>query len=173
MKPYMARVLTLMLTVAALVVNVPSSSAMSTNRNVFIAQHSSKCIDANANSNDNGTIIQQYDCNGTSAQVWEVIDVRVKNQPTGYVTIRKAGTSKCLDVPGGSTDKGTGLILWSCHEGSNQQFKLHLHDNHKVSFINRNSNMCLDVAGNSKDNGAWIIQYTCAYGNNQIFFWSW
>jgi hypothetical protein len=158
--------------------SVPTASAMRTEYDRFIAKHSEKCIDVNNDSNDNGAVIQQYDCNGTGAQNWEAepVDIKIINgQRVDYYQLRKAGTSKCLDVPGGSVDKGAGLILWDCHGGPNQQFSMFLYQNqeHQISLINRKSGMCLDVAGASKDNGARIIQYYCAQSNNQIFYWSW
>ncbi|MEU6861089.1 polysaccharide deacetylase family protein [Glycomyces sp. NPDC046736] len=41
---------------------------------------------------------------------------------TGTDLLRSASAAKCIDVPGGSTASGTGVQLYSCYEGPNQQF---------------------------------------------------
>jgi hypothetical protein len=37
--------------------------------------YAGKCLDARNNATGNGTVVQQYDCNGTSAQLWRDVDV--------------------------------------------------------------------------------------------------
>jgi hypothetical protein len=39
----------------------------------FVARHSGKCLDVPANSIDNGVVLQQYDCNGTTAQSFRLV----------------------------------------------------------------------------------------------------
>jgi hypothetical protein len=38
----------------------------------LVNRHSGLCLDLYFNNSGNGTIIQQYPCNGTSAQVWRI-----------------------------------------------------------------------------------------------------
>jgi len=39
----------------------------------FVSRHSGKCLDVPANSVDNGVVLQQYDCNNTSAQAFRLV----------------------------------------------------------------------------------------------------
>ncbi|MCD0447329.1 polysaccharide deacetylase family protein [Glycomyces sp. A-F 0318] len=41
---------------------------------------------------------------------------------TGTDLLRSGSAGKCIDVPGGRTDNGTKVQLYSCYEGVNQQF---------------------------------------------------
>ncbi len=66
---------------------------------------------------------------------------------------------RCLDVPGFSTNDGTGLHLWSCHGDSNQRW----------SFVNGAlqvyGNKCLDVTAGNFSNGTHVQIYECQPGN--------
>ncbi|MEV6738862.1 lectin [Streptomyces sp. NPDC051104] len=111
-----------------------------------------KCLDvAGANSAD-GTPVQLYDCNGTSAQQWTV-------GTDG--TIRALG--KCLDVTGNSTADGAKVQLWSCTGGANQKWTVTAaHD-----IVNPQADKCLDVTDNNSANGSRIQIWTCSGGANQ------
>jgi hypothetical protein len=111
-----------------------------------------KCLDvAGANSAD-GTPVQLYDCNGTSAQQWTV---------GGDGTIRALG--KCLDVTGNSTADGAKVQLWSCTGGANQKWTVTAaHD-----IVNPQANKCLDVTDDNSANGTRTQIWTCTGGANQ------
>ncbi|MFG2971060.1 ricin-type beta-trefoil lectin domain protein [Streptomyces sp. NPDC048288] len=111
-----------------------------------------KCLDvAGANSAD-GTAVQLYDCNGTSAQQWT-------RGSDG--TLRALG--KCLDVTGNSTADGAKLQLWTCSGGANQQWTV----SSANDIVNPQANKCMDVTGNSSANGTRIQIWTCAGTANQ------
>ncbi|MEE4543087.1 glycosyl hydrolase [Streptomyces sp. V4-01] len=70
-----------------------------------------KCVDVAAASSTNGTAVQLYDCNGSTAQSWTI-------GTDG--TIRALG--KCLDVTGQGTANGTKLQIWDCNGTGAQQW---------------------------------------------------
>ncbi|MEV4136626.1 family 16 glycoside hydrolase [Dactylosporangium sp. NPDC049742] len=67
-----------------------------------------RCVDVSNADTANGTKVQLWNCNGTTAQSWT---------RTGD-TLRALG--KCLDVSGGNTAAGTPVQLWNCN-GSGAQ----------------------------------------------------
>lgn len=69
-----------------------------------------KCLDVRDFGTANGTVIQIFDCNGSTAQNWTWEDDG---------TVRIFG--KCLDVTGASNANGALLQLYTCVEGVPQQ----------------------------------------------------
>jgi hypothetical protein len=111
-----------------------------------------KCLDVAAAGTADGTAVQLYDCNGTSAQQWSV-------ESDG--TIRALG--KCLDVTGNSTADGAKAQLWTCTGGANQKWTVTAaHD-----IVNPQANKCLDVSDNNSANGTRIQIWSCGGGANQ------
>lgn len=74
-----------------------------------------KCVDVNAASNDNGTAVQLYDCNGSNAQKWTA---------NGSQNLVNAGSGKCLEATGNASANGTRLQIWTCGSGANQKWTL-------------------------------------------------
>ncbi len=70
-----------------------------------------KCVDVAGANPANGTAVQLYDCNGTTAQKWTV---------GSDGTVRALG--KCLDVVGNGTADGSKVQLWDCTGGPNQKW---------------------------------------------------
>ena len=69
-----------------------------------IRGNGAKCIDDAGPSVNNGTAIQLWDCNGTTAQSWA--------WNSGDGTLRVVG--KCMAITGGVTTNGTQIQLWDC-----------------------------------------------------------
>jgi hypothetical protein len=68
-------------------------------------------------SQDNGTKVIQWDCNGGDNQLWRLV-------PVGdYDEIVAKHSGKCLDVWNWSQDNGTKVIQWECHGGDNQLWR--------------------------------------------------
>lgn len=111
-----------------------------------------KCVDVNAASNANGTAVQLYDCNGTTAQQWTV-------GTDG--TVRALG--KCLDVTSAGTANGTTVQLWDCNGSNAQKWTA----NGSQNLVNAGSGKCLDATGNSSANGTRLQIWTCGSGANQ------
>lgn len=111
-----------------------------------------KCVDvAGANSAD-GTAVNLYDCNGTSAQQW--------SRP-GDGTLRALG--KCLDVAGGSTADGAQTQLYTCNGSAAQQWTYTA----GRDLVNPQANKCLDVTGNNSANGTRLQIWSCTGAANQ------
>lgn len=69
--------------------------------------------------------------------------------PSGYFKIRSRLNGKCLDVNGGSTQTGTRVVLFDCHDGLNQ----HWYIDAAGRILNRLSNKTLEVNGGGNSNG--------------------
>ncbi|MFF3595663.1 RICIN domain-containing protein [Kitasatospora indigofera] len=112
-----------------------------------------KCLDVAAAGTANGTAVQLYDCNGTTAQTWTL-------GTDG--TVRALG--KCLDVTGGATADGSKVQLWDCN-GSGAQQWTYSPGSHDI--VNPAANKCLDATGNSSANGTRAQIWTCTGAANQ------
>jgi hypothetical protein len=118
---------------------------------VLSAVNSGKCVDVNGNASVDGTAVQLWDCNNTTAQNWT-------RQPDG--TVRANGS--CLDVNGAGTADGTLVQLWTCNGGGNQQWTVV-----NGTLVNPASGKCLDDPGYSTTNGVRLDLWTCDNGSNQ------
>jgi trehalose utilization protein/ricin-type beta-trefoil lectin protein len=119
--------------------------------------NSGKCVDARAAGTVNGTAIQQYTCNATTAQQYQLV-------PTsdGYVRINNRGNSaQALDVKDVSTADNAPIQTWSYSGGANQQWQPVAEPAGTYHFVNRNSGKCLDVPGASATDGVQLVQYAC------------
>ncbi|MFJ5218650.1 RICIN domain-containing protein [Streptomyces sp. NPDC088354] len=121
------------------------------------AKHSGKCVDAAAAATANGTAVQQYACNGTTAQQWQF-----QATSDGYVRVNNRNdATKSWDVTDVSTADGAPVQLWSYSSGANQQWLPVEEAGGTYHFVNRNSGKCLDVPSASTADGARVQQYTC------------
>jgi chitinase len=116
-----------------------------------ITGYGGKCVDVNAASNVNGTAIQLYDCNGTSAQSWT---------HSGN-TLQALG--KCMDVTSAGTANGTKVQLWDCNGTAAQSWTVGA----SGSLVNTGSGKCLDATGPSSANGTRLQIWTCGGSANQ------
>jgi chitinase len=101
---------------------------------------------AGANS-ANGTAVQLYTCNGSSAQQWTV-------GTDG--TVQALG--KCMDVTGAGTADGTKVQLYDCNGTTAQQWQ---HQSNG-ELVNTNSGKCLDATNNSSADGTRLQIWTCS-----------
>jgi len=111
-----------------------------------------KCVDVRAGGTANGTIVQLYACNGTTAQRWTI-------GTDG--TVRALG--KCLDVSGGSTADGARVQLWDCNGSGAQRWTYTA----ARDLVNPQANKCLDVTGNNSADSTPLQIWTCGGGANQ------
>ncbi len=73
-----------------------------------------QCMDITGASHANGTLIEEWTCNGGANQQWIAVNGELVNPASG----------KCLDDPAFNTTEGTQLDLWTCNGGSNQQWSV-------------------------------------------------
>lgn len=129
-------------------------------------KNSGKCLDISGSSTADFAQVQVWDCNGTDAQKF-----RFQDYDQGYFSIVNIRSGRCLDARGGSAQRGTDFVQYTCSGaiGHNQQFKL----GPNGSLIARHSGLCLAAEGGGTKNGTRIIQWDCKdYGANKSFSWS-
>jgi chitinase len=102
-------------------------------------------------SSTNGTAVQLYDCNGTTAQQWTV-------GTDG--TIRVLG--KCMDITSAGTANGTQIQLYDCNGTGAQQWQ-----RSGTALVNPASGRCLDATGPSSANGTRLQIWDCTGAANQ------
>jgi chitinase len=117
-----------------------------------ITGYGGKCVDVAGASSTNGTAVQLYDCNGTSAQSWTV---------ASNGSLQALG--KCMDLTSAGTANGTQVQLYDCNGTGAQQWQ---HQSNG-ELINPASGKCLDATGPSSANGTRLQIWTCADSANQ------
>ena len=68
------------------------------------------CMDARGGGTGDGTQIQEWACNGTVAQAYEVVDAG-----SGSVNLVNPNSNKCIDIASSGTANGTQVRLWDCN----------------------------------------------------------
>ncbi|HVV19490.1 MAG TPA: RICIN domain-containing protein [Pseudonocardiaceae bacterium] len=124
-----------------------------------IVDKDGKCVDARAAATGNGTAIQQYTCNGTNAQ-----EFQLQNVGGPYLKIvNRNDATKGLDVTNVSTADGAPIQLWSYVGGANQQWQAVPDGGGYYHLVNRNSNStkCLTVPGSSTADSVQLVQQSC------------
>ncbi|MEV0383287.1 lectin [Nonomuraea sp. NPDC050643] len=118
-----------------------------------ITGYGGKCVDVAGANAANGTAVQLYDCNGTTAQSWAW---------NGDGSVRALG--KCMDVAGGSTANGAQVQLYDCNGSGAQQWT---YNSGTGQIVNPQANKCLDATGVSSANGTRLQIWDCSGGANQ------
>ncbi|MFE2430844.1 RICIN domain-containing protein [Streptomyces sp. NPDC059373] len=129
-----------------------TSTGGGTTRTGQITGYGGKCVDIASAATANGTAIQLYDCNGTSAQQWTV----------GTDGTLKA-LGKCIDVTSAGTANGTTVQLYDCNGTGSQQWVAGANNR----LTNPQSGRCLDATGPSSANGTRLQIWDCSGAANQ------
>ncbi|MFC9842561.1 RICIN domain-containing protein [Streptomyces sp. NPDC060223] len=136
---------------------VAAAAALPTGLATVVNAGSGKCLDAASAGTANGTVVQQYTCNNSTAQQWSLTTTS-----SGYVQIGNANsTSQVVDVSDNSTADNALVHLWAYGGGNNQQWLPVDEGAGNYHFVNRNSGKCLDVPSASTADGVQLVQYTC------------
>lgn len=122
---------------------------------VFSSGIAGKCLDVRNSNPANGTPVQIYTCNGTSAQRWTYTP-----GSTGG-TLRALGS--CLDVTASGTANKVKIELWQCNGAQAQRWV----PGPNSSLINPQSGRCLDDPGSSTVDGTQLQIYDCNGANAQ------
>lgn len=120
----------------------------------LVGQGSSKAIDVSGGSSVDGTPVQIYGGNGTSAQQWTF-----SRDSQGYYTIQNAGSGKYLDAYGAGIAPGTKLDIWTGNNTCAQKWAAQAAGSGFV-FLNACSGLALDVPGGSSVGGTQLQIYT-------------
>lgn len=110
-----------------------------------------KCMDALHSGSAYGTLVQDYSCNNTSAQAWQV----------GLTTIKH--DDLCLSVSGNSKLTGAGTVLEGCNGDPGQVW---IRDD--GGFYNPNSEQCL----RAPSSGSQLILASCNQLGSAAETWS-
>jgi len=145
-------------TCIALLSASPASAAVVPNTwYTIVNANSGKCVDAAAAGTANGTAVQQFTCNGTTAQQWQF-----QTTSNGNFRVNNFNAvSQVWDVTGVSTADSAKIQLWSYGGGNNQQWAANQQAGGSFTFTSLNSGKCLDVAGASTADGVQLQQFTC------------
>lgn len=141
----------------AAVTSAEAAAEVPTGLVTVVNSGSGKCLDARAATTVNGTAVQQYACNGTTAQQWNLV-------PTsdGHVRIgARSDSAQVVDVSDVSTADNAAVHLWTYGGGLNQQWRAVDDGAGAFRLVNRNSGKCLDVPAASTSDGVQLVQYTC------------
>ncbi|WP_435125699.1 RICIN domain-containing protein [Actinacidiphila sp. bgisy144] len=132
----------------------------------LVAANSGKCVDAASAATADGTAVQQYTCNGTAAQQWQL---RPAADAGYYGIVNAGGDQPAIDVDGPSTASGALIHLWSDGGWSSQEWKPVQEAGGGYHFVNHYSGLCLDVPSASTANAVQLQQYTCNGTSAQSF----
>ncbi len=120
------------------------------------------CMGVSGASNQPGTAIIQWGCNGSLDQRWKLVE------RGDYYALRDDKSELCLGVPYGSDDAGVGLIQWRCDGSTNQQYVLRPQGD-GFALMARHSKKCVGVDNGSNGAGARIEQQVCDHSDNQTW----
>jgi hypothetical protein len=134
-----------------------AAAAIPTGYTTVVNKGSGKCVDARSAASADGTAVQQYACNGSTAQNWQLVATS-----GGYYRVNSdLDATKAWDVTDVSTADSAPVQLWTYSSGNNQQWLPVAEADGAYHFVNRNSGKCLDVPSASTADSVQLAQYTC------------
>ncbi|MFD0636486.1 ricin-type beta-trefoil lectin domain protein [Catenulispora yoronensis] len=110
-----------------------------------------KCLDVNGGNSANGTAVQLWSCNRSTAQAW-----------TSYSDGSLRALGKCLDATAAGTANGTKAELYDCNGTAAQVWQ-----SYKGGLRNLVSGRCLDDPNASTTDGTQLALWDCNAGANQ------
>ncbi|MEV0740112.1 RICIN domain-containing protein [Streptomyces sp. NPDC050549] len=134
-----------------------AAAAIPTGYTTVVNKGSGKCVDARSAASADGTAVQQYTCNGSTAQNWQLVAT-----DSGYYRVNSnLNGAEAWDVTNVSTADSAPIQLWTYSGGNNQQWLPVAESDGSYHFVNRNSGKCLDVPSASTADSVQLAQYTC------------
>ena len=112
----------------------------------------------------NGTNVQMFTSNTSSAQKWKVMANRIENSNIIYNFQSQVDGSQYLWVAGNSSTSKTNIVTWSFHYYHGGHYYISSVGNDYYEFKNIDG-LCVDASGNSS--GANVWGYTCNKSNAQ------
>jgi chitinase len=126
-----------------------------------------KCTDVNAASTAPEAVVQEYDCNGTGAQSFQVID-----EGNGWFKILNTNSQLAVDVIGASTANGTHIQQYTDNGTEAQRFSITVADSSDTTafqIVNEESGKCIDDTNWSTTDRNPLQQWSCTGATNQSF----
>lgn len=134
-----------------------AAAAIPTGYTTVVNKGSGKCVDARSAASADGTAVQQYTCNASTAQNWQLVATS-----DGYYRVNSnLNAAEAWDVTNVSTADSAPVQLWTYSGGNNQQWLPVAEADGAYHFVNRNSGKCLDVPSASTADSVQLAQYTC------------
>ncbi|MGC9544886.1 RICIN domain-containing protein, partial [Streptomyces sp. UG1] len=118
-----------------------------------------KCLDVQGGKKTNGTPVQVYKCNGSTAQRWAL-----EGDSLG-LHLRNVKSAKCLDVSSNKSANGTKIQIWTCNDSPAQTWEANLRAT--TSLKNTGTGKCLDLHTFDNGHDSWL--WTCNNTNPQKF----
>ncbi len=146
-----------------------SAGDLAAGRYVITAAHSGKCVEVAGAGQHDGANIQQYSCNNSAAQEFDVSE-----PAAGEYKLLAVVSKKAVDVAASSlADKGN-IWQWADNGAAAQRFAIRRVTGSTTDFnvINKNSGKCMDVFAGSLADAANIQQYGCNGNAQQRFRFS-
>ncbi len=142
-----------------------AADAIPTGYTTVVNKGNGKCVDARSATSTDGTAVQQYACNGSTAQNWQLVATS-----DGYYRVNSnLDSTKAWDVTGVSTADNATIQLWTYSSGNNQQWQPVAEADGAYHFVNRTSGKCLDVPSASTADSVQLVQFTCNGSAAQSF----
>jgi hypothetical protein len=129
----------------------------------LIAKHSGKCADVYHNEVANGTILNQYTCNATGAQTFEL------RAASGSYTFVGTTSGKCIGALNGATADGTAIVINTCNGSSAQAFTLRTSGVGHYAIVHVASDKCINVRSASTADGAALELLGCSGLDHQAW----
>ena len=140
---------------------IAAGSKLPMGRYTLVSLNSGKCLDVTGASTADGANVQQYSCNGTGAQAY---DLMVEDN---YYHLVNANSGMSVDVLGSGTANGTNVDQWTTYDADNQRFTFNSQGSGEYSIVGEGSGKCIDVTGESTADGANVEIWTCSGDSNQ------
>ena len=128
-----------------------------------------KVLDVKGGSNSNGTNVQVYERNNSTAQKFIFEPTELVKTAT-YVFHSGANYGQVVDLNNASTQDGATGTTWTSNNGGNQKWNLSGNGDGTYRISNAANGKVLDVSGGTVSDGTRVAQYSWHNGLNQKWY---
>ncbi len=128
-----------------------------------------KVLDVEGGSGSNGTNVQVYERNNSSAQKFVFEPTELVKTAT-YIFRSGANYGQVIDLNNASTQDGATITTWASNNGGNQKWNLSGNGDGTYRISNAANGKVLDVSGGTVSDGARVVQYSWHNGLNQKWY---
>ena len=121
--------------------------------------NSGLCLEVYHSALDSGSPVDQWTCNGTATQTWNLHFITRTDGDDVY-ELQNANSGLCLEVYDSQTVNGALVDQWRCNGTRTQHWRVHFLDTGWMQWINDNSGKLLEVYHSSFSNGASVDQWS-------------
>ncbi len=157
--------------VTAAVSQVSAISASYVGTATLTNVNSGKCLEVHQSSTSNYGNVDQWSCNGTATQLWNIYQVGTTGGYPIYEFIN-ANSGKCMEVYHSETGNGANVDQYTCN-GTHTQEWIPGDFVPGPELTNYNSGLKLTVQDGSTADGANVYQYAYTGRSNQAWSYHW